>query len=221
MKLILASGNKGKHREFAEFFSRGGVLGQFGVELISAADIDGARDILSRVDENGTTYEENALIKARALSDVLGTPTISDDSGIEVQAMGMAPGIRSARAVQGTDEDRVRWMLSEMSSKKTPDARRAWFVACLVIAFPSSWGDVPGGRHHFSVEGRSAGHLALEPRGTGGFGYDPIFIPDGYDRTYSEIAPEEKARISHRARAVSALAKIMPDVIIYNDAHKK
>lgn len=221
MKLVLASGNKGKHREFAAFFAPGGALGDHGVELLSAADFDGARDVMASVDENGASYEENALIKASAIADFLSMPALADDSGIEVQAMGMRPGIHSARAVPGSDEDRVAWMLKEMEGVEDAARRRAWFVACLVIAFPTSSSDLPGEKRYFAAEARRGGRIAREPAGSGGFGYDPIFIPDGWDVTYAQIAPEEKAAISHRAAAVESLARIMPDVLKYYEARKK
>lgn len=211
--IVLASGNRGKLREFQKFFERMPELSAHGVELASAADFDGAAELLAGVDENGATYEDNALIKARAIADFVGLPTIADDSGIEVEALNWAPGIRSARAAEGTDADRVRWMLGAVAASGSV-SRRACFVACIVTAFPKG-ASARIGRDFFSCEGRCWGRLTDEARGDGGFGYDPIFVPDGYDLTFGELPPEKKSEISHRAIAIKGLANIMPVVLQY------
>lgn len=204
IKMIMASGNRGKQRELRE------LLGSIGadVELLIASDVQGAKDVLDSVEESGSTYEENALIKARAIADATGMIAIADDSGIEVESLGGAPGVRSARAWPGSDADRVAAMLDAVSRSETPDDRRAAFVCCIVIAIPDK-------RTWLSATGRCEGTLAREPRGSNGFGYDPIFIPDGETKTFAELPPETKSAISHRASAMRGVADLMPDVIRY------
>lgn len=211
MRLILASGNKGKMREFRSFFDEIESFRSSGVELVLASEIDGAKKILDSVDENGSSYEENALIKARSLADHYGEPTIADDSGIEVEHLGWAPGIRSARIVAGSDEDRTKWLLDNLRDVPGQD-RRARFVACVVVALPESFRRSTG-RDRFACEGIVNGKIAISPRGDGGFGYDPVFIPDGYDKTFGELPAEVKAAISHRAIAVKGIAKMMENVL--------
>jgi XTP/dITP diphosphohydrolase len=150
--------------------------------------------------ETGSTFAENALIKAAAAARATDRPALADDSGIGVEALGGRPGIQSARyAGEGaTDEQNLAKLLDE--TRDTPD-RRAEYVCALVLAEPD-------GRHEL-FEGRCAGTLIDEPRGSGGFGYDPVFVPDdrspGDERTMAELAPAEKDEISHRGRAARAL----------------
>lgn len=193
LKMVLASGNKNKYREMKP------VLEQIGIELLYGGDFANPPE----VDETGDTYEENALLKSHAWVEFSGLPAIADDSGIEVRALGGAPGVRSARAVPGSDADRTAWLLSAMEDETD---RRARFVACLAAVFPGSEKTVVCQR---ACEGR----LAREPKGTCGFGYDPIFIPDGYDKTFSELGDNVKQKISHRALALKGIAEILKPVV--------
>lgn len=193
LKMVLASGNKNKYKEMKK------ALGQIGIELLYGGDFADPPE----VDETGETYEENALLKARAWMEFTGLPAIADDSGIEVDAMGGAPGVRSARAVPGSDADRTAWLLSEMSGEKN---RRARFVACLAAVFPGV--ETPA-----VCQRACEGRLAYAPSGTSGFGYDPIFIPDGYEKTFSELGDSIKQEISHRALALKGITQILKSMI--------
>lgn len=192
LKMVLASGNKNKYREMRA------VLEQIGIELLYGGDFENPPE----VDETGDTYEENALLKARAWMEFSGLPAIADDSGIEAAALCGAPGVRSARAVPGSDADRTAWLLSAMEDKTD---RRARFVACLAVAFPSGKTAV--------CQSACEGTLARAPMGSGGFGYDPIFIPDGYEKTFSELGDQIKQKISHRALALKGIAEILKPVV--------
>lgn len=193
LKMVLASGNKNKYREMRA------VLEEIGIDLLYGGDFENPPE----VDETGDTYEENALLKARAWMEFSGLPAIADDSGIEALALGGAPGVRSARAVPGSDADRTAWLLSAMEDKTD---RRARFVACLAVAFP--------GTEKTAVCQRACeGTLARAPIGSGGFGYDPIFIPDGYEKTFSELGDQIKQKISHRALALKGIAEILKPVV--------
>jgi XTP/dITP diphosphohydrolase len=153
--------------------------------------------------ENGETFAENALAKARAASEATGSPAVADDSGIEAAALDGAPGVRSARYAgeDATDEQNLAKLLREVPREGD---RRVAYVCALAYA-------ETGAAEHL-VEGRCEGTLALEPRGSGGFGYDPAFLPDDdpEGRTMAELSAEEKDAISHRGRAARALLGILP-----------
>lgn len=192
MKALLASGNRGKLRELQEIFRNTGL------ELVSCADAGVA---LPQVEETGATYLENARLKAEALARSSGMPALADDSGLEVDSLGGAPGVRSARYAgnQATDADNIAHLLAEMADRT---ARSARFRCVLVLAWPD------GGA--VSAEGMLEGAIAREERGKNGFGYDPVFVlPDG--RHVAELPAGEKDAISHRSKAaknlVSALAR--------------
>lgn len=193
LKMILASGNKNKYREMRT------VLSEIGVDLLFGGDFNMPHE----VEETGDTYEENSRIKATAWMAFTGMAALADDSGIEVEALGGVPGVHSARIVPGSDADRTDWLLAQMKGKQD---RRARFVACLVAVFPGVPQPVVCQR---SCEGR----LALAPAGRFGFGYDPIFIPDGYDKTFSELGDEVKQKISHRAIALKGIAEMLLPVV--------
>lgn len=184
MKWVVATSNPGKLREFQAIFEA------YGLELISKAEAG----VLEDPEEDGTTFEENALIKARACAAACGLPTVSDDSGLSVDALGGAPGIFSARyAEPGHRRERV---LSEM--RNVPEAERgAAFVCAIACVIP--------GECEFTVHGECRGIIAHKSVGTGGFGYDPIFFVPEYGKTFGEIPPEIKNQVSHRARALAAL----------------
>ena len=184
MKFVLATKNKGKVSELRKILQDS--------EIVTMTEAGFDEDIV----EDGSTFEENALIKARAVCSALGTAAIADDSGIEVYALDMAPGIYSARyAGEGaTDEDRVIKLLSELEGK---DDRRARFVCAAALCMPD-------GREAV-CKGVIEGVVLQSPRGDGGFGYDPVFKPIGFDKTVAEMSGDEKNEISHRAKAFMAL----------------
>jgi XTP/dITP diphosphohydrolase len=160
--------------------------------------------------EEGTSYLENALQKARAYSLKTALPVLCEDSGLEVEALGGAPGIYSHRYAgkSATDRENYLKLLKEMAGVP-PEKRKAKFVAVAVLYFREDlW---------FTGKGILEGRISLAPRGEGGFGYDPIFIPRGLDRTVSELTLEEKISLSHRTSALKELAKAVSDSSSYND----
>ncbi|GAA0329531.1 RdgB/HAM1 family non-canonical purine NTP pyrophosphatase [Sphingomonas oligophenolica] len=182
-KLVIASHNPGKVREILE------MLGPYGIEPVSAADLD-----LPEPDETGTTFLANAELKALQAADLTGLPSLADDSGLCVDALGGEPGIFSARWAGETKDFRVAMQRVNDAIEATgPDAsRNAHFVCVLALAWPDG--------HVEWFEGRVDGTLVWPPRGTGGFGYNPIFVPEGSDQTFAEM-PDAKKAISHRAMA--------------------
>ncbi len=192
MRVLLASGNRKKAVEMAAILADA-TGARF--EVLSLADFPG----LASPEETGMTFLENAQIKAQAGASGSGMPTIGEDSGLAVDALGGAPGMFSARYAIGDDGVRCEKLLREMAHVP-PGQRRARYVCAAVLALPD-------GREE-SAQGTCEGAIALAPRGTGGFGYDPVFLlPDG--RTMAELTPPEKAAISHRGRAFRQLAPIM------------
>ncbi len=191
--LVIASHNPGKVREIAA------LLAPYGVSVSSAGELG-----LPEPEETGTSFAENAALKARAAAQGAGRPALADDSGLVVRALGGRPGIASARWA-GPDKDfggamaRVERELGAARQRGDMDDRRAAFVCALCLAFPD------GGEQTF--EGRVEGGLTWPPRGDRGFGYDPIFVPDGHAITFGEMDPAEKHRISHRARAFEKLVR--------------
>ena len=194
MKIIFATANAGKIREAAE------VLGP-DYEIVSPASLG----ITEEIPETGSTLQENSLQKARYLYEHTGLPCFADDTGLEVDALGGAPGIYSARYA-GPEHDsdaNMAKLLSELAGLDTPAAsisRRARFrtVVTLILA---------DGEPHF-FEGSCEGSIATERRGSGGFGYDPVFLPDAYPgRTLAEVSEEEKNAVSHRGRAIHAMTE--------------
>ena len=178
-KLIIATGNKGKYSEFVN------IIGNFADEIIFAPEI--AKMI---VDETGKTYAENAMLKARAWAEKSGLPCLADDSGLEVEALDGAPGLYSARIIPGNDEDKVSWLLSKLEGKINRNAR---FAAALALCVP--------GKFTLICEGECKGVIATSQSGKNGFGYDPVFIPDGFNLTFAELSSDIKNKISHRADA--------------------
>lgn len=190
MKFVLASHNKGKLKEMAA------ILGELGIEVASLPE--GAPE----PEENGATLEENARIKAKAAADFTGLPVIADDSGLCVDALGGAPGIRSARYCEGTDADRNAFLLKNMEDKEDRACRFVCAIACVLADGET-----------VTVRGECAGELLHENHGAGGFGYDPLFYVPEYECTFGELAPEVKNRISHRARALGRLRDVLKDKI--------
>jgi len=194
MKIIFASGNTHKIKEVAKILSEcaGGEI----FEILSLKDIGFEGDIV----EDGVTFEENALIKARTVAK-LGYPCFADDSGLMVDALNGAPGIYSARytGVHGSDEDNNELLLKNLEN--VPDEKRTARYAC-AIAYASPSGE------EFTVTDYCEGIILRSYRGTGGFGYDPLFYVKEYDKTLAEVTPEQKHAISHRAKAIRAFAKL-------------
>ncbi|MDQ0318693.1 XTP/dITP diphosphohydrolase [Pararhizobium capsulatum DSM 1112] len=205
--LIVASHNAGKIREIHD------LIGPLGFSAKSAADLN-----FIEPDETGTTFEENATIKALASANASGLPALSDDSGIVVDALDGAPGVYTANWAETSDGTRdfamamqkVETALQEKGAT-TREARTARFVSVLCLAWPDG--------HVELFRGEVAGHLVWPPRGTSGFGYDPVFQPDGYDTTFGEMTAEEKHgwkpgdadALSHRARAFKLFAETCLD----------
>jgi XTP/dITP diphosphohydrolase len=186
-RLVIASRNPGKVREILA------ICSDWPVQWVTHEEIS-----WPEVEETGSSYLENALLKARAVAEATGEAALADDSGIEVDALGGGPGPRSARyAGEGAfDEENLRALLRAVAGVPG-SGRTARYRAVAAVVFPD-------GREIWA-EGVCEGVLRPKPSGTGGFGYDPIFEPAGWDRTMAELAPQEKDRISHRGRALRAL----------------
>lgn len=196
MRLVLATHNPGKVPEIAA------LLGGHYV-IVTAGDLN-----LPEPDETESTFAGNALLKARHAADRSSEVALADDSGLSVAALGGAPGIFSARWA-GPDKDfafamrRVEERLEEIAAPRDDSGRRAWFTSSLAVAWPDGPAVV--------VEGRVDGRLTFPPRGDRGFGYDPIFVPDGQVQTFGELDPALKDSISHRARAFEKLKACLID----------
>lgn len=192
MKLIAATNNQGKVKEIKS------ILGGLGFDVVSLRDME----IDIEIEENGETFEENALIKARTIALLTKHATIADDSGLCVDALGGAPGVYSARyAGEGaSDKMLVCKLLSNM--KDVPENERgAHFVSAVALVLPDG--------REYVVRGSAGGHITYEPDGDGGFGYDPVFCSDETGRTYARMSAEEKNAISHRFRALMELEKLL------------
>ena len=189
-RLVVASHNAGKVREIGE------LLAPFGVETVSVATLG-----LPVPEETENTFQGNARIKAHAAARAAGLPALADDSGLQVEALDGAPGVRSAdwaETPEGRDFRRAMRLVHDRLLEAGAEAPfRARFVACLCLAWPDG--------HDELFIGTVDGHLEWPPRGERGFGYDPMFVPDGDNRSFGEMAPEEKHRISHRADAFRQL----------------
>jgi XTP/dITP diphosphohydrolase len=184
---VIATLNPGKVREIAA------LLAPYRVDAVGAAELG-----LPEPVESGLTFAANAEIKARAAAQAAQLPALADDSGLEVSGLDGQPGVRSARWA-GPERDfalAMRRVIAELEQRQCPD-RNARFVAALTLCWPDG--------HCQTVQGAVEGRIVWPPRGTKGFGYDPIFMPDGYDETFGELAPEIKHKISHRARAFGKL----------------
>ena len=193
MKLILASTNMNKLREFRE------LVAGMDIELISQREAGCDFE----VDETGTTFEENAYLKASAVTAATGCAAVADDSGLMVDALGGEPGVYSARYGPGhdaTDAERYGYLLSKLGDEKNRAAR---FVCCICCTLPD--GTVLRSR------GECEGEILSAPRGTNGFGYDPVFRPLGQQRGMAELTPEEKNAISHRGKALREFIKILKE----------
>jgi len=189
-RLVVASHNPGKLAEIAD------LLRPYGLDPVSAGDLG-----LPEPEETETTFAGNARLKAHAAATAAGLPALADDSGLAVAALGGAPGIHSARwAETGSGRDfahAMRKVWEELDAEEVPAPRRAAFVCALALVWPDG--------HPQVFEGRVEGDLVWPPRGGHGFGYDPMFRPDGHELTFGEMDPAAKHAISHRARAFALL----------------
>lgn len=198
-ELLLATKNRGKVRELTE------LLAGIPVRLRSLAEFPS----VPTPEETGATFAENAELKARFYATQTGLVALADDSGLEVDALGGAPGVHSARYAgeNATDEERVVLLLAEMRASGVA-TRRARFVCAVALFDPRPMMACE------LFEGTCEGRIGHEPRGSNGFGYDPVFVPDGFDQTFAELHAGIKQRISHRAQALRAarqyLAKAFP-----------
>lgn len=191
-KIVFATTNEGKVKEIKE------ILGDFPIEVVSMKEMG----ITADIEENGTTFEENSLIKARALAKLTGLPALADDSGLEVDYLNGEPGIYSARYLgRDTDYDyKNNYIIDKLSGAKGED-RSARFVCVISLVLPD------GGE--FVERGVVEGLIGYEQKGENGFGYDPIFYLPEYGKTSAELPPEEKNKISHRGKALTAMKKLI------------
>lgn len=191
MTVVAATGNEHKLREIKT------ITEAFGIKIISKEEAGAAG---MDVEETGTTFEENSFIKAEAIRKATGISAIADDSGLEVMVLDGAPGVYSARfsGEDATDESNNLKLL-ELMNDVPDDQRQARFVSVITLCFEN--GDV------LTARGECPGRVLRQPAGTGGFGYDPLFLPDGCEETFAQLSGEEKNLISHRARALSALGE--------------
>ncbi len=193
MTIIAATQNKNKLREIGQ------ITKEFGMELISQADAGlGSVD----VEETGSTCEENSYIKAKAICDLSGKPAVADDSGLFVDALGGAPGVNSARysGVHGDDAAARKIILRQMEGLPYKK-RTATFVCVITLVYPDG--------RVISAKGECKGHISTEERGSGGFGYDSIFIPEGKRRTFAEMTQEYKNENGHRGLALKKLREML------------
>lgn len=187
-RFVLATHNPNKLKEMAH------ILGRLGVEVVSPADLNLAVD----VEETGTTFAENAMLKAQAVCAAAGLPAIADDSGLCVDALNGGPGVYSARYGGGELDDRGRCALL-LNNLRGQTTRAAHFACAVACVFPN--GDT------LTAEGRCDGTIAFAPMGEGGFGYDPVFFLPEKAKTFAQLTEEEKAQISHRGRALAEFAE--------------
>lgn len=195
-RLLVATHNAGKLEEIAD------LLSDYGIEVVGAAEFG-----LPEPEETGTTFVENARIKAHAAANATGLPALADDSGIAVDALGGAPGVYTAdwaETPEGRDFVMAMTKVQEALDAKDAEApRTARFCCTFVLAWPDGHDEV--------FEGRVEGQVIWPMRGNQGHGYDPVFLPDGYDQTFGEMDRWEKNRISHRADAFSKLRAVFRD----------
>ncbi len=188
-EVIIATKNSGKAKEFVQLFESYGITVKTLIDYPELPDIE----------ETGETFEENALLKAESAARLTGQPAIADDSGLVIDALDGRPGVYSARyaGIDKDDKANNRKVLKEMAGA-VDDRRSARFKCVLAVSFPDD-------REPIIVEGNCEGRIAYEESGTNGFGYDPLFIPDGFDQTMAQLEPDVKNKISHRANALRKL----------------
>ena len=187
-KFVLASHNPGKIKEMSE------ILGRFGIQVVSPKELG----ITVDVEETGTTFAENAMLKAKAICEAAKLPAIADDSGLCVDALNGGPGVYSARYGGEGLDDKGRYMLL-LNTMRGQTTRAAHFTCSIACAFPN--GDT------LTAEGECHGTIAFAPMGEGGFGYDPVFFIPELKKTFGQLTAEEKSTRSHRGRALAAFAE--------------
>lgn len=190
MTFVLATANPGKIAEMKD------ILSEIGVDIITRDDLG----ITIDVEETGTTFIENATLKARAICKAANMPAIADDSGLCVDALSGEPGVYTSSygGEELSNRERYMYLLKQM---KNTEQRTAKFVSTIVCAFPN--GDI------LTATGECCGTIATQPCGDGGFGYDPVFIPDGYKKTMGEMTPDEKNAISHRGKSLREFVRML------------
>ena len=189
MRIIAATKNRHKVEEIQT------ITKEFGMDVVSRTDA-GVPDI--EVEEDGDTFEENSEKKAREIMELCGEITIADDSGLMVDALDGAPGVISARfAGEDGNDLKNNEKLLKLLENVPPEKRTARFVSVITMIYPDG--------RKIVARGECRGHMIYQPKGSNGFGYDPLFVPDGYDRTFAELTGDEKNRISHRAIALRNL----------------
>lgn len=195
MQVVIASKNTGKIKEIKSYACR---LPK--VEWLTFKDFKAFPDI----EEKGNSFLENAKLKAKAISECTGIITLADDSGLEVDFLGGMPGVRSSRyaGVYASDKENRDKLMAELKNAKKIADRKARFVCSMVLWEPKK-GAI------FEARGVCSGHIGFEEKGTGGFGYDCIFIPSGYKRTMAQLDRDEKNRISHRGKAIKAVCEFI------------
>ena len=187
-KIVAATNNKNKIREFKE------ILSPLGYQIVGLKELGIDIDI----EETGKTFEENSLLKAKAVFEATGLASLADDSGLMVDALGGEPGIYSARYCDGTDIDRINYLLEKM--KDVPEEKRtARFVSAVTLMFTDG--------ETVTARGTCEGKIAKAPSGKNGFGYDPVFYTEKYGKTFAELTAEQKNLISHRGNALFELQK--------------
>jgi XTP/dITP diphosphohydrolase len=194
MKVVLATGNAGKQREFAA------LLAPLGLELVMQSSLG-----IVPIEETGTSFEANALLKARHAAAQAGLPALADDSGLEVDALDGRPGVYSARyaGAAASDEDNNALLVRELAT--VPETQRTARYRCVLALVRSAHDPAP-----LLAEGSWEGRIALEPAGHGGFGYDPWFIPAGHTVTSAQLPAATKNALSHRGKALQALIARLP-----------
>jgi len=202
MRYALATANPGKIKEMQK------ILSGLDIEVVTRENLG----IEIEIEETGTTFLENAKIKAAAICKASGLPSIADDSGLIVDALGGRPGVYSSSfgGEKLTAEERCDYLLKKMESFKSTEQRSARFACTIVCAFPD--GDI------ISAAGECEGSIAFKPSGSGGFGYDPVFIPEGNNKTMAELLFEEKNKISHRGKALGNFSELLKS---YKAGNKK
>jgi XTP/dITP diphosphohydrolase len=197
--IVLATRNVGKAKEFQK------LLQDFPVEIKNLTDFGP----IPEVEEDGATFDDNAYKKAAFTAKALGLPAIADDSGLVVEALGGAPGVKSARYAgdNATDQENIKKLLEAMEGQSN---RHAAFECVISIAVPSG----PA----LTYEGRCEGEISTEPKGTSGFGYDPVFYYPAYGRTFAELTSTEKNKVSHRGRALAEVAAEFDKILAWLEA---
>jgi len=189
-EIIFASHNKGKIKEIKE------ILEPLKISVLSADELS-----LPEVEETGTTFEENAILKASTIAKLKNIPCLADDSGLCVDSLGGRPGVYSARYAPNRDFDKgMDMLLAEMQNSPDP-SRKAHFSCVLAFCFPDG--------RNICFEGRVNGSIALQKSGASGFGFDPVFIPDGYNLTFAELGSNVKNKISHRGLALKKFVEYL------------